>query len=103
MSTNEREPYARASFLQVLSRQVTYCSYFRIQRIELPIELESSSKTLALVQKVTKLQKELKASIKKDYERQRGVILSNRVFIKGIAETLRPLAKKKKVFDKKKD
>jgi hypothetical protein len=64
--------------LQTLATGVNFAINFRIQRTHLPKGLHSSSLTNQLLKDIREMQDALAVSIRADYERQRGDILSKR-------------------------
>jgi hypothetical protein len=66
------------SFLERLSKEVNYCIGHRIQTCHIPSDLQLSQETYFLHQEILTMQRKLKASIRKDYEVQKGKILLER-------------------------
>jgi hypothetical protein len=72
------QPAPKPSFLQKLSQEVNYCTGYSIQRCVIPPDLQLSQETYFLHQEILTMQRKLKASIRRDYEVQRGKILLER-------------------------
>ncbi len=66
------------SELTQLNSNVMHCINYRIQNCNIPRDLHASVQTWELHRQIAKLQRELKDSVRRDYERQRANILSKR-------------------------
>jgi hypothetical protein len=72
---NERTNH---TFLQRLSTSTNFCIGFKIQTCQIPSDLQLSQETYFLHQEIITMQSRLKASIRRDYNIQRGKILLER-------------------------